>query len=128
MSRIVMMSLLLSAIEASCVCDVGSSCTAAASPKLQSFAIYALSRGKGVPDEAKAVLVRAEGMLEGLRDRGADITITKKRLGLEGETRLCATFTDQSLAKEVMEHIQRFASGVDLVNLIEESCDTTTQQ
>ena len=96
--------------------------TAAASPEPQSFAVYALSRGKGVPEGARAVLARAEGVLKELREQGADIAITKERIGLEGETRLCATFADRRLAEEALERIRRLASGVDLVNLRKESC------
>jgi hypothetical protein len=97
---------------------------AAASPGLRSFAIYALSRGKGVPGSARAVLARAETLLEGLREQGADITFTKKRVGLEGETRLCATFTDQGLAEETLERIRELTAGADLINLVVEPCDT----
>jgi hypothetical protein len=84
--------------------------------------MYALSRGKGVPEGARAALARAEAVLQGLRGRGADIAVTKDRIGLEGETRLCATFADGSLAGEDAGALRRLASGVDLVNLVEEPC------
>jgi hypothetical protein len=99
----------------------------AASFEPRSFTLYALSRGKGVPDAARAALADAEKALEDLQARGADITITEERIGLEGETRLCATFADASLAEQTLEKIRRLASGVDLVNLTEEPCGATAR-
>jgi hypothetical protein len=95
---------------------------AAAPAQPRSFVLYALSRGQGVPERARTTLARAEAALQELRDQGADVTITKQRIGLEGETKLCATFADQGLAAKALERLRQLVSGVDLVNLAEEPC------
>jgi hypothetical protein len=121
---IVAAALLLSAAESACAGDTSSHGITDISSEAQGFAMYALSRGKGVPEGAKAALAKAEAMLQGLRDQGADIAVARERIGLEGETRLCVTFGDRGLAGETLERIRRLASGVDLVNLVEEPCGT----
>jgi hypothetical protein len=120
--RLVFAALLLIAAASACAGDTVTDRPAAASSEARSFALYALSRGKGVPEGARAALARAESMLEELQAGGADITVTEERIGLEGETRLCATFADGSLAEETLERVRRLISGVDLVNLAEEPC------
>jgi hypothetical protein len=120
--RHVLSALLLIAAGSACAGDTATRRPAAASAEQASFALYALSRGKGVPEAARAALADAEEALEDLQARGADITINKERIGLEGETRLCATFADTSVAEEALEGIRRLVSGVDLVNLTEEPC------
>jgi hypothetical protein len=117
-------ALLLSAVGSACAGDTGNRSVAARAAGARSFVVYTLSRGKGVPEGAKAALARAEAMLQGLRDHGADITVAKERIGLEGETRLCVTFADASLAGETLERVRELAAGVDLVNLVEEPCGT----
>ena len=125
--RLAVWSLLLIAAVAACANDPVTDRPAAASFEPRSFALYALSRGKGVPERARAVLDQAGSMLKDLQARGADLTLTQERIGLEGETRLCATFADASLAEETLERIRRLASGVDLVNLTEEPCGATAR-
>jgi len=125
--RLVVAALLLIATASACAGDTVTDRPAAASFEARSFAVYALSRGKGVPQGARAALDQARSMLEDLQARGADLTLTQERIGLEGETRLCATFADASLAEETLERIRRLVSGVDLVNLTEEPCGATAR-
>ena len=125
--RLVVAALLLIATASACAGDTVTDRPAAASFEARSFAVYALSRGKGVPQGARAALDQARSMLEDLQARGADLTLTQERIGLEGETRLCATFADASLAEETLERIRRLVSGVDLVNLTEEPCGETAR-
>jgi hypothetical protein len=113
---------LLLAIAGSACAGGNAGSGAAASLEPKSFAVYALSRGRGVPEGARAALTEAERVIEGLRAGGADVAVTEERIGLEGETRLCFTFADPGLAEEALERIRRLASGVDLVNLAEEPC------
>ena len=89
-----------------------------------SFSIAALSRGSGVPAAARAVLDEAEEIVGGLRQRGADVTMTRERIGIEGETRLCVSFTDPGLAEQALARIRALASGVDLVDLGTGACKT----
>jgi hypothetical protein len=118
----VLAALLLIAAQTACAGNTVTQRPAAASSEPKSFALYVLSRGKGVPEGASAVLAGAEKVIADLQARGAPITVTKERIGLEGETRLCATFADESVAEEALARVRRLVSGVDLVNLTEEPC------
>jgi hypothetical protein len=94
-----------------------------ASPAPFSLALYALSRGQGVPPEAKAALAEARSMLEDLQAREPELAITEERIGLEGETRLCVTFPDAQQAERAEARLQAMTAGVDLLNLTREPCD-----
>ncbi len=87
-----------------------------------SFALYVLSRGKGVPEPARNVLRDARAMLEEAKQEGKVVGLKQTRLGLEGETRLCAEFADREAAGEMRERIARLMQGVELVNLVVEPC------
>jgi len=87
-----------------------------------SFAIYTLSRGKGVPDAARTLLQDSINLVEALRLKGHNIKITQQRLGLEGETRLCVKFSDAKLWVSTLKKIRTLAQGVELVNVVEEPC------
>lgn len=126
--RLIFAALLLIGAGSACAGSTVADRPAAASFEPHGFAIYALSRGKGVPEGARAALAQARSALEDLQARGADITLTQERIGLEGETRLCASFAEASLAEEALERIRGLVSGVDLVNLVEEPCDATARR
>jgi hypothetical protein len=87
-----------------------------------SFALYALSRGKGVPAPARQVMQRVLGLLEEARQRGDVLSLVQTRIGLEGETRLCATFATPDAAHAAWMQARRFVEGTDLVNLVIEPC------
>jgi hypothetical protein len=87
-----------------------------------SFSIYALSRGKGVPEGARHVLDEARILLKTAQEQGAVIRLTDQRIGLEGETRVCAEFRDRDSASEWFSRIQQIGQGVDLINVKIESC------
>ena len=123
----ILAALLLTAAATACAGDAVTERPAAASYEPRGFALYALSRGKGVPAGASAVLAGVEEVIADLQSRGARITVTKERIGLEGETRLCATFADESVAEETLERVRRLVSDVDLVNLTEEPCGAKAQ-
>jgi hypothetical protein len=90
-------------------------------------AVYALSRGNGMPDATRAALQRARGVLEEARQRGAVRRIDEQRIGLEGETRLCAEIAEQSVANALLDDLEHATGGVDLINLAAEPCaDRTT--
>ena len=91
-------------------------------PATPSFALYVLSRGKGVPEPARNVLRDARAMLEEAKQEGKVVGLKQTRLGLEGETRLCAEFADREAAREMLERIRRLTKDVDLVNLVVEPC------
>lgn len=87
-----------------------------------SFAVYALSRGKGVPQRTRAVFQEARRILEGAKKRHKVVQLEQTRIGLEGETRLCAEFADAATAQDLFEKIRRVAEGVELLNVVQEPC------
>ena len=95
---------------------------AEAAPKPASFAVYALSRGKGVPPEADDALRRVREMVGGDKGSGVRVQMTTTRVGLEGETRLCLEYQDAGEAARALPRIRSLVEGVDLVNLVVEAC------
>lgn len=91
-------------------------------PGPSSFSVYALSRGKGVPDEAREVLGYARQILKQGQKQGEVKRLVDRRIGLEGETRLCAEFADEHAADRFFDQLHRRSLGVDLVNIKKEMC------
>ena len=86
-----------------------------------SFAIYALSRGKGVPDAARDALRQVDEALQRAA-LGDGIRIHRSTIGLEGETRVCVEIDDPDGGAKLFETIQGIVEGVALMNLIAEIC------
>lgn len=91
-------------------------------PAPQSISVYALSRGKGVPDQAREVLAHSRALLKSAQERGEVRRMVEQRIGIEGETRLCAEFSDAESAHSMIEQIQQLGQGVDLINVQIEPC------
>lgn len=89
----------------------------------RSFAIYALSRGNGVPEAAREVLKKVRAWLDEAKQAGSVVDIRDTRIGLEGETRLCAEFADSESAQALLKRVRALAEGVALINLVVEPCD-----
>jgi hypothetical protein len=85
-------------------------------------AVYALSRGKGVPDETRSAFEQCRVVLEEARERGRAVRVEEQRIGLEGERRLCADFPDPASAEAMAERLRQIAKGVDLMNVAQEPC------
>ena len=92
------------------------------SSTLLSFSFYALSRGKGVPEEAKYVLEQSRYVLKKAQEKGEVMRVVDRRIGLEGETRLCAEFSDERIAEKFFNQLHRLSLGVDLLNVKKETC------
>ncbi len=90
--------------------------------KTSSFSVYVLSRGKGVPEEARHVLDHARQVLKVGQDQGKVKRLVDQRIGLEGETQLCAEFSDEQAAERLFNKLYHFSRGVDLVNMKKEIC------
>lgn len=88
------------------------------------FAIYMLSRGRGVPDATRRAYQQAKVLLEAARDEGRTRTLSVEVIGLEGERRLCVEFLDPVRAQVELARIEAIAAGVELLNVIEEPCAT----
>lgn len=81
-----------------------------------------LSRGKGVPDEARAAYQDIRALLEEQRSTYAVTDLRTQRIGLEGETRLCVEFRSANDAQAALGAIRKRADGVDLLDVSEMSC------
>jgi hypothetical protein len=93
-----------------------------------SFAIYALSRGKGVPPEAREALRRVRELVETDQSRGVTVSVETTRIGIEGETRVCVDYKDPEDGTRAYERAKVIVKGVDLVNLVAEPCATPAPQ
>ena len=86
-------------------------------------ALYALSRGKGVPDAARNTYEAAREQLKRAQADGLVSRFEESRIGLEGETRLCVEFANAKEAEKLIQRLRSMVDGVDLLNLIEEPCE-----
>ncbi len=94
----------------------------AAEKSTAEFAVYALSRGKGVPERTRGALQRARTLLEGAKQRGEVIKLKEARIGLEGETRLCVEAKDVAAARALLRELRTIAENVELFNVVVEPC------
>lgn len=97
-------------------------------PASLGFALYTLSRGKGVPDKARDALRQVREFAEADRGRGLAVSIETTRIGLEGETRLCVEYKDPKAGSRALEQARALVRGIDLVNLVVEPCATSAPQ
>ncbi|MFM8445083.1 MAG: hypothetical protein ACKN9W_17320 [Methylococcus sp.] len=102
--------------------------TAMPSPPMTSmtpkgFTVLALSRGTGVPQTTWDTFIRIEALLESARQEGVNLRISRDKIGLEGETRLCVEFADPNLGEQFQQRIQEMAQGIELINVTNESCN-----
>jgi len=88
----------------------------------KSFALYVLSRGKGVPDEARKVFGEVRDLAESDREEGIAVTIQTKRFGLEGERRLCVEYQEEEKARRLFDRAKALVEGVDLARVVVEAC------
>lgn len=81
-----------------------------------------LSRGKGVPDDTRAAYKDIRALLEQQRAAYAVTDLRTQRIGLEGETRLCAEFRSEKDAQAALAEVRKRAAGVDLLEISEAPC------
>ena len=91
-------------------------------PSMSSFSVYALSKGKGVPERARQVFQQARAVLEDAQRQGKVVQLKQARIGLEGETRLCAEFHSSTIAQELFAQIRKLGEGIELLNVVMEPC------
>ncbi|MGH2745390.1 MAG: hypothetical protein ACRDLY_12310 [Thermoleophilaceae bacterium] len=84
--------------------------------------VYALSKGKGVPPATRETFKKARALLQDLHREDRVVRIDETRIGLEGEVRLCAEFTDERTARETIERLRESSRDVELLNVVEEPC------
>lgn len=85
-------------------------------------AVFALSRGAGVPEATRGALERVRALFEVARSEGRVLRIEETRIGLEGETRLCAVPRDVQAAESLLAQARRTAEGVPLFDVVAEPC------
>jgi hypothetical protein len=83
----------------------------------RSFAVSALSRGKGVPPEAREALKRVEAIPARDRARGIAVRWSRDRYGIEGETKLCVLYEEREPAQAALAEVRKIVEGVDLIRL-----------
>lgn len=88
----------------------------------RTFALYVLSRGKGVPDEARKVFGEVRDLAESDQEEGIAVTIQTKRFGLEGERRLCVEYQEEEKARRLFGRAKALVEGVDLARVVVETC------
>ena len=86
------------------------------------IAIYSLSRGKGVPSQTREALKQIRALLERQQAAKTVSALQSNRIGIEGETRLCAEFRNPQDAQTALAEIRKIAAGVELLNVVEEPC------
>jgi len=91
-------------------------------PVTRTFAVYTLSRGRGVPPEAREAQQRVQKLVQADRERGVKASVETTRIGIEGEQRLCVTYENARDGVRAVERVRAIVTGVDLVNLVEEPC------
>ena len=116
---------ILALAAALCACGETSKAkdeTRAAETSTAEFAVYALSRGKGVPEPTRGALRKAHTLLEGAKTRGEVKRLKETRIGLEGETRLCVEAKDVAAARALLRELRTIAEKVELFNVVVEPC------
>jgi hypothetical protein len=93
-----------------------------AKPDPTAFSIYVLSRGKGVPPDARNALNTVSEIVEGDRRRGVRVETARTRIGLEGETRLCVDYERADDARRAITRIEKAIKDVALINLVPGAC------
>ena len=91
-------------------------------PPVTAFAVFALSRGKGVPPAARDALAKVAEMAEAEKGRGVKVETRRTRIGLEGETRLCVEYQSAADARRGLDEAEKLVKDVDLVNLVPGPC------
>ena len=90
--------------------------------ELRSFALYALSRGRGVSEGGRKAIADFRELLRNLKAEGQVVEVSDVRIGLEGETKICASFASPELAGKAWLQLQGSLAGADLVQLKPEKC------
>ncbi len=88
-----------------------------------SFAIYALSKGGGVPRSANDAFQSAKSLLTSLQSKKLIHRLVESRFGLEGERKVCAAFRDSRAAEVAWQDICGKFQGILLLNIVAESCE-----
>jgi hypothetical protein len=98
--------------------------SAEAVAETRSFALSALSRGRGVSQAGLQAVADFRNILQSMKADGKVTRITESRIGLEGETKICAEFATPEAARQVWTQMQNLTAGIDLVQLQVGNCES----
>lgn len=93
----------------------------AAAPDTE-IAVYALSRGKGVPGPTRQALRAARDLFARWGAEGRVLDLIDTPIGLEGDTRLCARFASSADAASALRQLDELGRGIDLFQVRPEPC------
>ena len=91
------------------------------------LAVYALSRGKGVPDPARQALAAARELFARWGAEGRVLDLVDTPMGIEGDTRVCARFATAADAEDALRALATLGRGVELFQVRREPCTRTAQ-
>jgi len=86
------------------------------------IAVYALSRGAGVPDPARQALRSARDLFSRWGAEGRVVDLIDTPVGPQGDTRLCARFASPADAATALMQLDALGLGVDLFQVRPEPC------
>lgn len=86
-----------------------------------------LSMGRGVPADTMRAYQDIKGVVERENKSGADVHITEKVLGLEGERRMCIVANDTAQAETLYEEIGLLVGDIELIRVSRELCNKASQ-
>src|SRR6185295_14634699 len=78
------------------------------------LAVYALSRGQGVPESARQALHAARDLFSRWGAEGRVLDLIDTPVGMEGDTRLCARFASPADAASALKALDELGRDVDL--------------
>jgi len=102
-------------------CAPAQAVTVRAAPETD-IAVYALSRGQGVPVAARQALRSARALFAKWGAEGRVLDLVDTPVGLEGDTRLCARFATPVDATSALKELDDIGRGVDLFQVKAEPC------
>jgi hypothetical protein len=86
------------------------------------IAVYALSRGEGVPDAARQALSAARALFAKWGAEGRVLDLADTPFGFEGDTRLCARFATPVDATSALKELDDLGRGIELFQVKTEPC------
>ena len=89
----------------------------------RNFAIYALSKGNGVPTDAFEAYQAAKSRLYDAETRALVARISEVRIGIEGERKLCVEFTNDGDARRLWTELCEKHADIPLLNIQSEICE-----
>ncbi|RDZ28586.1 hypothetical protein DX914_05530 [Lysobacter silvisoli] len=86
------------------------------------ISITTLSKGRGVPEPTREAYQRVRALMDHKQREQQLSGLSVRRMGLEGETRLCARFSDAAQAREALAEIRELTAGVELIAVESTPC------